>query len=109
MRYLVKEFFADIVTGRDKVKMHLVTDDGDEKTEGSLWRWLWLLCNGSVDISVYRLTDDLTKAEDGDEILMIDHEGKPTVDLVHVGRAIAELKADPSIDAYLLTCVLDLS
>jgi hypothetical protein len=106
MRYLIEEFVS---TNHAGCIIHLVTDDGNELTVGSLWPWFLRHKRTGARIAVYRLCDDVSNVKISDQILIIDREGNLITERSHNVRSVAELKADPSVECYRLECVLDLS
>lgn len=106
MRYLVKVFDSKKNEPITKFTPRLVTDDGNEQTEGSLWFWLWESKRHNVYISVYRLTDDINKSSLYDTLVVVNQDGS--------FRLIEKRFLDASLDGlrstcYATECILDLS
>lgn len=106
MRYLVKVFDAKRREPITKFTPRIVTDEGDEKTEGSLWFWLWESKRHGVDISVYRLTEDISKTHWWEQLIITNPDGS--------FRLIEkqELKTSPVgllQTCHAMECILDLS
>lgn len=104
MRYLIKEFGANEHYG---YALHLATDEGDETTRGSLWWWLWHAKRRGDEISIHRMLSGAHGSAATDEVLMIDADGEMTLGFAFDAMHLSE--TDPSIQAYQLECVLDLS
>lgn len=105
MQYLIKVFepgrSVDFVP-------HLVTDEGDERSEASIWYWMRKATREQAEISVYRMTDELHRADQFSPILLVGEDGALDVawfrDMQPDGSDLP-----PSTKAYLLEPVLDLS
>ena len=106
MRYLVKVFDGNRREPITKFTPRLVTDEGNEKTEGSLWFWLWEAKRHNVDLSVYRLNDDVSKAEWWESLIIINPDDSFT--LIEKD----DLKTTPVGSfqtCHAMKCILDLS
>lgn len=108
MRYLVKVFDGKRAEDILKSTLHVATDEGDERSENSIWYWLWQAKRRNVEISIYRLIEGVEHAKSWDEILIIDQEGKLIREWAS-NLKLAELSQDSSVEAYIIKCVLDLS